>query len=482
MRKPAKMTAAAALVLLSGAVGLNCSSKRPDSNAPDGMLSMALTMPSGISISSVSYKIHSNQPTGAPADKTGSINTSNAQATPSVETSYPASTNDVVTLTATTSDGEPCSGSSSEFSVLSGQQSAVMVTLTCGLLTPDGGPGSVRVIGTVVDQSDICPALTGWTVSPLSTGPSGTIDVGSTASDGNASDVLTYKWTASPAPATDPFVNSNAASTTFNCPGSGNFALTITIDDHHTPANCTATRTINVSCGSCGNGAVDPGEDCDSAAAFANNTCNSSTCKTIPTVCGNSLLQPGEQCDSPTAFANNTCDNVTCQNIPIACGNGKVQPGEECEPPGTASCDATCHAISACIVCETSGAACLGVKVTPSSAHGCAGLTGAALTNCQNLHSCLDTHPNCSQPPGGPPVTDPTACFCGTLPAAACAGAEAASIAGQCASAYFAVYGGVNNANRDQILGDFFNRTTAVGMANNLYACDVTKSCFGSCM
>jgi hypothetical protein len=451
---------------------------------------MALTLPTGVTISSVSYVIHSAQPTSPPADKTGSINTSNSMATGSVETSYPASTNDTVSLTATTSDGEPCTGTSPQFSVVSNGQALVGVTLSCGLLTPDGGQGSVRVNATVVDNSDICPVLNAWSVSPLTTGPTGSIDVTSMASDGNAGDALTYKWTATPAPATDPFTSSSSANTTFNCPGTGNFALTITVDDHHAPTNCTAVRTVNVACGLCGNGVIDPGEDCDSAAAFMNNTCNPNTCKAIPIVCGDGLLQPGEQCDNTAGFNNNTCGKPggspagamnACQNIAVACGNGLLQPGEDCEPPGTATCDSTCHAISACLVCETTGAACLGTKVTAASAFGCSGLTGAALTNCQSLKLCLEQHPNCSNPANvSPPSTDPTACFCGALDAASCAGAAANTIAGPCAASYFAVYGGVSNANRDSVLGDFFAKATATGMANNLYACDVTKGCFNA--
>jgi hypothetical protein len=490
MTKFTKMTAAAAVTLLSGAMALNCTPKHPDnSNEATGMVSLALTLPGGISISSVHYKIHSNQPTTPPADKDGDINTSNPQAQPSVETSYPASTNDVVTLTATTSAGEPCSGSSTTppgFTVVSNGQAVVNLVLTCGLLQADGGPGSVRVNATVVDNSDICPVLNSWEVSPLQTGPTGVINVSSGATDGDAADMLTYKWTASPAPATDPFTNSNVATTAFNCPGVGNFDLTITINDHHMPVSCPTTRTISVSCGQCGNGTIDSGETCDSAAAFMNNTCNPTTCQSIPVVCGNGLLQPGEQCDSAAAIANNTCGSATsatpCQNIAIACGNGLVQPGEQCEPPNTATCTATCQTISACLVCETTGTACLGTKVTTTSAFGCAGLTGAALTNCNALHSCLDTHPTCSTNGGATSTTDPTACFCGALSAAACAGAPSASIAGQCAAAYFAVYGGVSDPNRDSILGDFFNRTLPVGMANNLYACDVTKTCFPVCM
>lgn len=489
MKTITKMTALAGVALLSGAVGMNCSSKQTGPTGPDGMLSMALTLPTGVTISAVQYAIHSAQPTSPPADKTGTIDTSNTMATPSVETSYPASTSDTVTLTATTSAGEPCTGTSPQFSVVSNGQALVAVTMTCGLLTPDGGPGSVRVNGTVVDNSDICPALTSWTVSPLTTGPTGTINVGSTATDGDAGDVLTYKWTATPAPATDPFTSSSSASTTFNCPGTGNFALTITVDDHHMPQNCTAVRTINVACGLCGNGVIDPGEQCDSAMAFMNNTCNPSTCQLIPIVCGNGLVQPGEQCDSTASFSNNTCGAPggtpagaanACQNIPIVCGNGLVQPGEQCEPPNTATCDATCHTISACIVCEKKTPNCPGTNLSSSNGpfQGCGGLTGAAQTNCQTLRSCLETHPYCSNPANvAPASTDPTGCFCGSLDAATCAGTAAASIAGPCAAAYFAVYGAVSNANRDLVLGDFFAKATATGMANNVYACDVANSC-----
>jgi hypothetical protein len=503
MKTKASLTAVAGIVLLSGAIAVDCSSKRPAApTGPDGMVSLALTLPTGTVISSVQYTIHSAQPTTPPTDKVGTIDTSGDQSTPSVETSYPASSNDTVTLTATTADGEPCSGSSPQFSVVTNGQALVAVTLTCGLLTadllhPDASAGSIRVNGTVVDNSDICPVLTSWVVSPLTTGPTGAIDLGATATDGNASDMLTYKWTASPAPAADPFTNSNAAMTTFNCPGIGNFALTITVDDHHPTQNCTATRAINVSCGLCGNGVIDPGEQCDSAAAFMARTCDPNTCQSIEP-CGNGVINPGEQCDDPAAFANHTCAPLggatiqtpsgpqtigACQSIPIVCGNGLVQPGEQCEPPNTASCDASCQTISACIICEQAGTACLGTRVTTTSPFGCAGLAMAAQSSCTALKLCLEQHPNCSNPMNvPPPSTDPTSCFCGALDPATCAGTAPGSIPGVCADAYYAVYGAsratATTANRDAVLGDFFNKATATGMANNLYSCDVSKGCF----
>jgi outer membrane protein assembly factor BamB len=341
------------------------------------MLSLALSLPSGVMISMVRYDIHSGQPTSPPADKNGSIDTSNGMATASVETSYPASANDTVTLTATTSAGEPCTGTSIAFDVTSNGQSLVAVTLTCGLLVPDAGTGSVRVNGTVVDNSDVCPTLTAWSASPLSTSSTGVITVSAAATDQITTDYLAYQWSVSPnvmvdGGVVDAFANDTAQATTFQCPGMGSYAITVTVNDNHLPQNCTASRTIEVGCGLCGNGVVDLGEQCDSAAQFMNQTCDPNTCQLIPVVCGNGLaLQPGKQCDSDAAFANNTCappggvtvDNVPgpgttmvagCQLVPVVCGNGLVQPGEDCEPPNTTTCDANCIKIFS--VSPTNGA------------------------------------------------------------------------------------------------------------------------------
>jgi hypothetical protein len=41
--------------------------------------------------------------------------------------------------------------------------------------------------------------------------------------------------------------------------------------------------------------------------------------------------------------------------------------------------------------------------------------------------------------------------------------------------------GGVTDATRDDVLRDFYSRTTAVGVANNLYNCNVSASCQDQC-
>ena len=61
-------------------------------------------------------------------------------------------------------------------------------------------------------------------------------------------------------------------------------------------------------------------------------------------MCGDGTVDPPEQCDPPNGA---TCDNQ-CQAIPIACGNGIVQPGEECDPPNTGTCSANCQTLEFC--------------------------------------------------------------------------------------------------------------------------------------
>jgi hypothetical protein len=268
------------------------------------------------------------------------------------------------------------------------------------------------------------------------------------------------------------------------------------------------------------------------------------------TTCGNGVLDPGEQCDSQTAFNNNTCNRITCQNIPIVCGDHLVQPGEQCDagPAGSATCSPTCMLIggtagagggtagaggnagatagagggtagatagsggnagatagagggtagaggaaSQCLTCETQGTAsgmCLGTKLTATSVVGCAGLTTTdAQTKCTSLLSCLQTHPNCSistTDAGHMMVNnDPTACFCGNLDAASCSGAAPSTLAGMCTDAYFAVYGKTKatatSDDRNNVLGDWDNRSLPVGMANHIYACDVNNMCQSLC-
>jgi hypothetical protein len=435
-RTSAKMTTLlAGAALLIGAAAVNCS--RSGSSDSIGTMHLALTLPNGTTVSSVSWQIMSS---GGAVIRSGTINTSDQNATPSVDTSCPAGTGDTVTLSATTSDNKSCTGTSAPFNVVAGGTTMVAVTLLCGGTVPTQPNGSVIVNGTVV-QGDNCPLLTSWVASPLQTSQGGNIDVAATATDADASDVLSFSWTAT----AGTFVMPSAASTQYTCVASGAQTLTITVSDNHSPTPCTTAMTFPVNC-------------------------------VQVSVCGNGVVETGEQCEPPNTA---TC-SATCQNIPPppVCGNGIVETGEQCEPPNTPTCSATCQsitpppmcAVNACISCEAADTlncpAALNV-VPGATCFGCEGFPAGSKsrTDCQALLSCIRANPTCMA------GDDPTPCLCGTVAAGACASGTPGN--GPCVAQYNAAASDATGT----VFSQFSNPTTPVGIANNNAACDDDSAC-----
>lgn len=92
------------------------------------------------------------------------------------------------------------------------------------------------------------------------------------------------------------------------------------------PANCTGAQDIDCACNpACGNGQVEPGEQCDFNAnptgCPTGETCNQQ-CQCVPPTpaCGNGVLDPGEECE-PDANTDG-CDSKTCQCVFILEGSG----------------------------------------------------------------------------------------------------------------------------------------------------------------
>src|SRR5262249_8555592 len=93
--------------------------------------------------------------------------------------------------------------------------------------------------------------------------------------------------------------------------------------------------------GTCGNGILEPGEQCDDGNVVAGDGCGP-TCHFE--VCGNGIVDPGEQCDDGNTAAGDGC-SPTCQREP-RCGDGFVDGTEECDDGNTVSgdgCSADCH-------------------------------------------------------------------------------------------------------------------------------------------
>jgi len=280
-----------------------------------GTVGVALKLNNGADIQTVSYKISGNGITPL----MGTISVPDPNSTVSLQIdSLPVGQGYLVELSATSTDGKTTCAGSSMFQIIGGQSTSVTVVLLCRtpFMPPPPPPppqtGSVSITGTF----DNCPVVTSFSAAPLSAPVGGTIAVTSTAQDSDASDTVTFAWTAD----SGTFANAAAANTTFTCTAVGTATLKVTVND----GQCTDNGSVMV------------------------------TCTAPPPSCGNGVLDPGEECDPPGA-ANN-CDS-NCKIIPV-CGNGKVETGEQCDPPDGTTCDAHCQTITiAPTACTEAGGA-----------------------------------------------------------------------------------------------------------------------------
>lgn len=198
---------------------------------PQGHVAIALVIPGGGTISSVSWAVKSS---AQQVLASGTTNTSRAGASVSVAVGVPPGTGDVVAMNATTNAGVPCSGSSAPFDVTANHTSPVNVVLNCSPTVADGGLGSVVITGTVV-SGDNCPTLAAWAISPQTAAASGgQIDVTATAADADMGDALTYAWSA----ATGSFASPAATATTYSCADAGTETLHLSVSDNHAPIPC----------------------------------------------------------------------------------------------------------------------------------------------------------------------------------------------------------------------------------------------------
>lgn len=141
--------------------------------------------------------------------------------------------------------------------------------------------------------------------------------------------------------------------------------------DHSVSTVETATCNINCTVAACGDGVLNrhfqpmqkdhpttpasTTEQCDDGARVSGDSC-SQDCQFEG--CGNGVVDPGEQCDppNPALHCSPTCFNQTC-------GNGILDPGEECDNGGANANNADCR--SDCVINR-----CGDGRVNDSTLHG----------------------------------------------------------------------------------------------------------------
>jgi len=165
----------------------------------------------------------------------GTINTSDPNATPSVEVFGLAPGNYRIDLEAISESGKTTCRGSATFDVVAGVATEVAVLLRC---STGQRFGAVRVNG----KLNMCPELTKAVVAPLQTSIGNVITVRSQAED-EEDDPIEYSWTAD----RGTFANPSAPATFYTCEETGDDQLTISVTNHHSEY-CVDSWTVDVSC------------------------------------------------------------------------------------------------------------------------------------------------------------------------------------------------------------------------------------------
>jgi cysteine-rich repeat protein len=164
----------------------------------------------------------------------------------------------------------------------------------------------------------------------------------------------------------------------------------------------------------CGNGTVDPGEDCDDANTKngdgCNNNCHWSCTDTNADLCTNGSYCDGpERCsadhkclpsagnlpDGTICGQSQKCLSGACREAPADCGDGLIEKGEECEDgnkvngDGCDSCRFTCLSTDATRNCVSTDP-CPGTATCDDHKHLCVGATPLQdLSPCGNGKACV---------------------------------------------------------------------------------------------
>jgi cysteine-rich repeat protein len=128
----------------------------------------------------------------------------------------------------------------------------------------------------------------------------------------------------------------------------------------------------------CGNGRLDPGEACDDGNRRSGDGCDDKcslegcfVCRSDcigprKRGCGNHMIESGEECDDGNTIAGDGC-NQYCGIESPTCGNGVLEPREQCDDGNRVNgdgCDAGCRYDPPDLLCRIDFSVCADGKVT----------------------------------------------------------------------------------------------------------------------
>jgi hypothetical protein len=219
----------------SGTTSPNGTTANSASSGDVGTVAMQLTLAPGTTLSTVQYTF--SNPTLAGFNSiTSTVDVSGSDKISFVLT-LPAGTGYSLSLTATDSKGDPCSGGPLTFAVVADQNNPVSLNLVCtqtidaAVVGPDVNIGTVAVTGDVeletVTNTPLCAAVSALGVSPAqaTVGQTATLSAAGLDANDQSSDV-TLTWTATGGAGT--LADTTGTSNTFSCSSAGTETITVT--------------------------------------------------------------------------------------------------------------------------------------------------------------------------------------------------------------------------------------------------------------
>jgi MYXO-CTERM domain-containing protein len=117
--------------------------------------------------------------------------------------------------------------------------------------------------------------------------------------------------------------------------------------------SCAGQPSVCTMAYNCGNGVLDPGEQCDEGAASSDTMPDACRTSCVLPQCGDDVIDTVETCDDGEGNSDTVSGACRTNCLPASCGDGVVDPGEGCDE-GTANSDepgATCRTTCALATC-----------------------------------------------------------------------------------------------------------------------------------
>jgi hypothetical protein len=411
-----------------------------------GQAGFALSLPGGVTITSVTYTI--TGPTNVPATV---VQIGDAQSIEFVVGGLTAGAGYTITLTATDSNGDQCTGTGT-FSITAGAVTNVAVVLSCfvamdaSIVTADVNTGSVAVDASVVfvvqDGGTIqCPGITSFSINPAEE------LVGSSSALGlsvvGSASVL---WTESGAGA-GTFSSTTVLNPTFTCTAAGLVTVTATISLPGSAA-CTGkpftTISSVINCEASGSGSSSSSSGGSSSSSSSSSSGGSSSSSS-----GGSSSGGDAGTGDPTCAPNNGGKPCTAtEELFVKKGNGCY------------ACLVNAGCLDDSLFTSDVGHECADVPTTAPTLN-----SDAPNTACLNTITCI-LGGACANASGA------GGCFCGTATGASCLTNGAPN--GPCLSQE---EDGLDTTDATQANKSFGNTALAAGEANAIFACAGSNSC-----